>query len=97
LKVQIAEEKAQAAQERNWVLKQIDKLKGGMPVNNQEGTKPAAAAGTVAPPTSAASAKPAVSPPSASNAPSGAASTIEAVPGVAAPVAGAAPAAQTPQ
>ena len=97
LKVQIAEEKAQAAQDRNWVLKQIDKLKGGTPVNNQEDAKPAAAAGTVAPPTSAASAKPAVSPPAASNAPTSSATTLEPVPSAAAPVAGAAPSAQTPQ
>jgi septal ring factor EnvC (AmiA/AmiB activator) len=97
LKVKIAEEKAQAAQERNWVLKQIDKLKGGTPVNNQEDAKPAAAAGTVAPPTSAASAKPPVSPPAASNAPTSSATTLEPVPSAAAPVAGAAPSAQTPQ
>ena len=97
LKVQIAEEKAQAAQERNWVLKQIDKLKGGTPVNDQEGTKPAAAAGTATPPTSSASAKPAVSPTAASNTPPSAASAIEPVPSVVAPVVGAAPAAKTPQ
>lgn len=97
LKVQIAEEKAQAAQERNWVLKQIDKLKGGTSANDQEGVKPAVAAATASPSTSAASVKPAVSPPSVSNAPPSAASAIESVPGAAAPVAGAAPSAKTPQ
>jgi predicted nucleic acid-binding Zn-ribbon protein len=98
LKVQIAEEKAHAAQERNWVLKQIDKLKGGTSASDQEGAKPAPApaAATASPPTSAASVKPAVSPPPASKAPSSAASTIEPVPGVVAPVAGATPSAQTP-
>ena len=51
LKVQIAEEKALAAQEKNWVFRQIDKIKG-MPAPEakpQETPKPATPAAPVAP------------------------------------------------
>jgi len=51
LKVQIAEEKALAAQEKNWVFKQIDKIKGvpAPEAKSQEMPKPASPAAPVAP------------------------------------------------
>jgi len=51
LKVQIAEEKALAAQEKNWVFRQIDKIKGvpAPEAKPQETPKPATPAAPVAP------------------------------------------------
>ena len=65
LKVQIAEEKALAAQEKNWVFKQIDKIRGvpapdAKPQETPQSASPAApvAPGSV-PPAAAAAAQPA--------------------------------------
>jgi predicted nucleic acid-binding Zn-ribbon protein len=73
LKAQIAEEKAQAEQERNWVLKQIDKIKGGAPAASpQEGAKPSAVAPAAAPAaasTAPSSAEPSISPAMVNSAP----------------------------
>jgi hypothetical protein len=51
LKVQIAEEKAQAAQEKNWVFKQIDKIRGvpAPDAKPQDASKPASPAAAAAP------------------------------------------------
>ena len=76
LKVQIAEEKAQAAQEKNWVFKQIDKIKGvpapeAKPQDAPKPASPAAAAAPAVPVASAAVAPVAAQPvaPSAAAAP----------------------------
>jgi hypothetical protein len=64
LKVQIAEEKALAAQEKNWVFKQIDKIKGvpapdAKPQETPQPTSPAAPVAPAAPAAPAAAAVPA--------------------------------------
>ena len=61
LKVQIAEEKALAAQEKNWVFKQIDKIKGvpAPDAKPQETPQPTSPAAPVAPAAPAAAAVPA--------------------------------------
>jgi hypothetical protein len=61
LKVQIAEEKALAAQEKNWVFKQIDKIKGvpAPDAQPQETPQPASPAAPGAPAAPAAAAVPA--------------------------------------
>jgi hypothetical protein len=64
LKVQIAEERALAAQEKNWVFKQIDKIKGvpapdAKPQETPQPTSPAAPVAPAAPAAPAAAAVPA--------------------------------------
>lgn len=64
LKVQIAEEKVLAAQEKNWVFKQIDKIKGvpapdAKPQETPQPTSPAAPVAPAAPAAPAAAAVPA--------------------------------------
>lgn len=65
LKVQIAEEKALAAQEKNWVSRQIDKIRGvpAPEAKPQEASKPATPAAAAAP--AAAPAAPAAAVPAA--------------------------------
>jgi len=75
LKVQIAEEKAQAAQEKNWVFKQIDKIRGvpAPDAKSQETPKPASPAAPGAPgsvpPAAASAAKPIPAAPAATASP----------------------------
>ena len=95
LKSQIAEEKAQAAQERNWVLKQIDKLKGGTPGSDLEGATPPAA--PPSPPASAVSATTAVSSTPASKEPPSTLSKSESGSGAAGNAAAAMPTPRPPQ
>ena len=67
LKVQIAEEKALAAQEKNWVSRQIDKIRGvpAPEAKPQEASKPASPAAAAAPaaPAAPAAVAPAAAPP----------------------------------
>ena len=67
LKVQIAEEKALAAQEKNWVFKQIDKIKGvpAPDAKPQETPQPTSPAAPVAPAAAAVPAAPAAVAPAA--------------------------------
>jgi hypothetical protein len=67
LKVQIAEEKALAAQEKNWVFKQIDKIKGvpAPDAKPQETPQPTSPAAPVAPAAAAVPAAPAAVVPAA--------------------------------
>jgi hypothetical protein len=84
LKVQIAEEKAQAAQEKNWVFKQIDKIRGvpAPDAKPQDASKPASPAAAAAP--------------TAPAAPAAAVPAAPAAPAAAVPAAPAAPAAVVP-
>lgn len=94
LKAQIAEEKAQAAQEKNWVFRQIDKIRG-VPAAQ---TKPEEASKTASPPAGAAAAPPAApsaapsTPGAAAQAPAQPAATLPPLPSpTAAPAPAAAP------
>lgn len=95
LKVQIAEEKALAAQEKNWVFRQIDKIKGvpAPEAKPQETPKPATPAAPVAPAAvPAAPAAPAAVAPAAAP-PAQATPTVPLAPPSAAPATAPAPAA----
>ena len=100
LKVQIAEEKALAAQEKNWVFKQIDKIKGvpAPDAKPQETPQPASPAAPAAPGSVPPAAAPAVQPAPAATAavapaavPAQATPTAPPPPPVLAPTAPAAP------
>jgi hypothetical protein len=98
LKVQIAEEKALAAQEKNWVFKQIDKIKGvpAPDAKSQETPKTASPAAPVAPgsvpPAAAPAAQPATAAPAAPAAAVPASSPPQATPAAPVPPPTAAPA-----
>jgi hypothetical protein len=95
LKVQIAEEKALAAQEKNWVFKQIDKIKGvpapdAKPQETPQPTSPAAPVAPAAPAAAAVPAAPAAVVPAAAPAQASPAATLP--PPTAAPATAPAPA-----
>jgi hypothetical protein len=92
LKVQIAEEKALAAQEKNWVFKQIDKIKGvpAPDAKPQETPQPTSPAAPVAPAAAAVPAAPAAVVPAAAPAQASPAATLP--PPTAAPATAPAPA-----
>jgi hypothetical protein len=92
LKVQIAEEKALAAQEKNWVFKQIDKIKGvpAPDAKPQETPQPTSPAAPVAPAAAAVPAAPAAVAPAAAPAQASPAATLP--PPTAAPATAPAPA-----
>ena len=93
LKVQIAEEKALAAQEKNWVFKQIDKIKGvpAPDAKPQETPKTASPTAPVAPGSAPPSAAPA-----AQSAPAAPAAVVPAAPPQATPAAPLPPPAAAP-
>ena len=92
LKVQIAEERALAAQEKNWVFKQIDKIKGvpAPDAKPQETPQPTSPAAPVAPAAAAVPAAPAAVAPAAAPAQASPAATLP--PPTAAPATAPAPA-----
>jgi hypothetical protein len=97
LKVQIAEEKAQAAQEKNWVFKQIDKIRGvpAPDAKPQETPKTASPAAPAAPGSVPPAAAPAAQPTPPAAAPAAvapAAAPVQATPAAPLPPPTAAPA-----